>query len=323
MYDLVVVGHLTIDVTIVEGQERVGIGGPPAYAMAAPALGLGRVAMVAAVSDDFPQEYRQQLAEAGLDLSGLKNSKVTTRFVNRYLDGGYRTQRATSVADPIKPADIPQAMWRTRWMHLSPVLQEVDPNIILEAHRRHVQVSVDVQGFVRRRTEDGQVEPCPWEAFPDVAPHIHVLKADVEEIRHLTGQPTPQWAARAAIHAGCRIVLVTDGPRGSYIHTGREFHPIPALPPRHTMDHTGCGDVYAVGFLAEYMRTGLPLWSAYFAASCASFNVETPGPTGFPTHEQVTSRLKEFLTQPQNRHHLQRLEREKGRLSHHPKWDGG
>lgn len=311
MYDLVVVGHLTIDVTIVEGQERMGIGGPPAYAMAAPALGLRRVAVVAAVSNDFPQEYRRQLAEAGLDLRGLKSSEVTTRFVNRYLGGGYRTQQATSVASPIRPADIPPALWRTRWMHLSPVLQEVDPNIILEAYKRSVQVSVDVQGFVRRRGQDSQVVPCPWEAFHDVAPHIHVLKADVEEIRYLTGYPSPQMAARAAIHAGCRIVLVTDGPRGSYIHTGQEFHPIPALPPQRTLDHTGCGDVYAVGFLAEYMRTGRPLWSAYFAASCASFNVETPGPTGFPTHREVISRLQEFLAHPQNRHHLQQLEREK------------
>jgi sugar/nucleoside kinase (ribokinase family) len=318
MYDLVVVGHLTMDVNVVRGRRLVELGGPPAYAMCTPALGLWRVGIVSRVGDDFPPSYFKRLVESGLDLTGLQRGRETTHFLNRYDDEGHRTQEVTAVAESICLDDIPPMFRRARWVHVSPVLQEVDPTVIAAAKQHHARVSVDVQGFVRRikPNDPKRVEACSWKEFSRVAGYIDVLKCDVDEIRQLTGQSDIAEAALSAQKAGSKLVLVTDATRGSHLACEGTIYRVPAIPPRKTVDHTGSGDVYAMSFLVEFERTGRPLWSAYFAAASASFNIESPGATGFPTHDQVTGRLDAYLARPERGGDAAALDNEESASSH-------
>jgi sugar/nucleoside kinase (ribokinase family) len=311
-YDLVVVGHLTMDVNVMEGRRLVELGGPPAYAMCVPALGMHRVGIASRVGNDFPQIYFRRLNKAGLDLSGLQRGTATTHFLNEYNEDGHRTQEVTAVADPIHVADIPNAFWHTQWVHASPVLQEVDPAIIETAKQHHAKVSVDIQGFLRRikMNERKRIEACSWDNFAQAARYIDILKCDVEELRQLTGITDIAEAAASAHKAGSNLVLVTDGIRGSYVYNGTAVFSVPAIPPRKTVDHTGSGDVYAMSFLVEYSRTRRVLWSAYFAAASASFNVETPGARQFPSYRQVTRRLRGYLRMPEHRNDVERLTEE-------------
>jgi sugar/nucleoside kinase (ribokinase family) len=313
-YDLVVVGHLTMDVNVVGGRRLVELGGPPAYAMCTPALGQRRVGIVSSVGDDFPPSYLRRLEKAGLDLTGLRRGRATTHFLNEYSEDGHRTQEVTAVADPIRITDVPETHWRAQWVHVSPVLQEVDPAIIAAAKQRRAKVSVDIQGFVRRIKPDDKkrIEACPWKGFSRVAHHIDVLKCDVEEIRQLTGRSDITEAAASAHKAGSNLVLITDGICGSYVSYAGTIHCVPAIPPRKTVDHTGCGDVYAMSFLVEYERSQRLLWSAYFAAANASFNVETPGATGFSNYDEVTKRLRTYLSKPEHRSDAELLVDEEG-----------
>jgi len=282
--------------------------------MCTPALGLRRVGIVSSVGDDFPPGYLRRLARAGLDLIGLQRGRVTTHFLNEYSEDGHRTQEVTAVADPIRISDVPETFWRAQWVHVSPVLQEVDLAIITAAKQRRAKVSVDIQGFVRRIKSDDmkRIEACPWKGFSRVARHIDVLKCDVEEIRQLTGRSDIAAAAASAHKAGSNLVLVTDSIRGSYVCHASTIHHVPAIPPRKTVDHTGCGDVYAMSFLVEYERSQRPLWSAYFAAASASFNVETPGATGFPDYDDVAKRLRAYLSNPEHRSDVEALHDEEG-----------
>jgi sugar/nucleoside kinase (ribokinase family) len=119
--------------------------------------------------------------------------------------------------------------------------------------------------------------------------------------------------AAASVHkAGSNLVLVTDGIRGSYLCQKTTIQSVPAIPPRKTVDHTGCGDVYAMSFLVEYTRTQRALWSAYFAAASASFNIETPGAREFPSYDEVTRRLRSYLKQSEHRSDVERLAEESG-----------
>ncbi|MFX1563293.1 MAG: carbohydrate kinase family protein [Promethearchaeota archaeon] len=312
-YDLVVVGHLVIDYTISHIEQRVALGGPPAYAMVARSLGLEHVGLVTVIGSDFPDEYFQQLVNAGLNLEGVRRGRITTRFTNRYFEDKERVQQATAVADSIDISDFPSDYWKTKWMNFSPILQEIDPKMIILAKQRGAIVTVDIQGYVRCRNpnQDNRVKPCPWKDFPEVAVNIDVLKADIDEISRLTSLSNIRKASQSAYAAGCKIILITDGQRGSYIYYNDNLHTIPALPPQRTIDPTGCGDIFNISFMIEYQRTNRPLWSAYFAATSASFNIETPGPTDFPTHKQVTARLNRFLKQPKNLHHHEILRKEK------------
>lgn len=313
-FNLIVVGNLTIDRIIFDEEQRLEMGGPPAYAMVAPALGAEKVGIVSNVGSNFPKSYLSQLSDAGLDISGIKHQKDTTQFLNKYNKDGTRTQEVIAVGHDITITDIPAHFWDSQWMHISAVIQEVESSIITKAKQTGAYVSVDVQGFVRKRKseQDNTISPSQWQSFPDVAKDIDVLKADLDEICHLTQQTTFEKGAELAHEMGCDLVLITRGQKGSFLYSNDVLHEIPALPPDIVVDHTGSGDVFAISFSIEFQRTMRPLWSAFFASSSASFNVETPGPTNFPSSEEVTNRLRTFLSNSDQRNNVELLLNEPG-----------
>ncbi|MFX1563671.1 MAG: carbohydrate kinase family protein, partial [Promethearchaeota archaeon] len=243
-YDLVVVGHLSIDYTITSEEQRTTLGGPPAYAMVARSLGLENVGLVTVIGSDFPNEYLRRLGDTGLNLDGVRRGQVTTHFTNRYFENRERIQQVATIADSIRVSDFPLPYWKTRWMYFSPIMQEIDPSIIKLAKQRGARVAVDIQGYVRRNNPEleNRVEPCSWKSFPDVAAHIDILKSHINEASQLTGQSNVKRAAQHIYEAGSKIILITDGHRGSYIYFDDNLHSIPALPPHHTIDSRGCGD---------------------------------------------------------------------------------
>ncbi len=314
MYQLVVVGHLTIDRMELKGETRVELGGPPAYAMAAPALGLQKVGVVSFIGNDFPDAFNNQLKASGLDLSGVHQEGVTTHFANKYSQDGQRTQEVETIGERITDEMVPLAFWTTRWMHISPVIQEVDSQIIKTAKEKGAKISLDVQGFLRKpkSRNNRRIIWCKWRNFTDMAPYIDVLKADIDEILHLTKKSTIEAAANMAHNAGCGLILITDGQHGAYLFHDHKLSKIPALPPRIVVDHTGSGDVFSISFLVEYEKTQRPIWAAFFASASASFNVETQGPTNFASYEEVDQRLRQFLAKSENRKFAEMLVDEPG-----------
>ncbi len=308
-FDLIVLGHLALDQNIMPTTQSVALGGPPAYAMIACSLGFQKVGLVTKVGTDFPQKYIDQLLLEGIDLEGLKRNETTTKFVNHYDAKGRRTQQLTSVAATIHTSDVPLSYWNASRMHFSPIIQEIDTQLFSKARQHDIQISVDIQGFVRCQADNDKnlILPCKWEEFTHVAKYIDIFKSDVDELYHLTQISDLEQAVQEVHNYTQGIVLITDGLAGSFLYHQSQLYSIPALPPRITVDYTGCGDVYAIGFLVEFERTNRPLWSSYYAAATASFNIETPGPTNFPSHNQVIERLQNFLRKPENRNHAELL----------------
>lgn len=301
-FDLVVVGHLTIDLIKTGEEEQKRLGGPPAYAMVASSLGLKNVGIVSRIGKKFPREYYEILVASGLNLEGIIRDEETTEFINEYSKDGHRIQFANHVANFLTSTDVPKPYWNTEWMHISPVLGETDSSLIVTAKKHQVKVSVDAQGFVRKRSEtENRIIGCEWPDFVKVASEIDILKADVDEIKHLTQKPTYQKAAKAIHQMGCPIILITQGQQGSFLSQETSLIKIPPMTPEKVVDHTGSGDVFAISFLIEYQHTKRPLWSAFFASSAASLNLETPGPSSFPSYQEVLSRLRGYLSTPANR----------------------
>jgi sugar/nucleoside kinase (ribokinase family) len=312
-FDLIVVGHLTIDLIKFGEIERKEMGGPPAYAMAGTTLGLKNIGIVSRVGRDFPQPYYDRLVDSGLNLNGLLRNGETTQFTNIYDQEGGRTQRVDAVAGRLMTKDVPASYWDTEWIHISPVISEIDSSLIPEAKKHDIKVSVDVQGFVRtRKDQDTEIIGCAWETFHEHAAMIDVLKADTHELCQLAQESTFEKAAKIIHSMGVPIILITRGQKGSFLSTNERLHKIPAITAKIVRDLTGSGDVFSIGFLTEFHRTQRPLWSAFFAASAASFNVETEGPTDFPSHDAVTTRLRQFLALPEYRAHTEKLISESG-----------
>ena len=114
-------------------------------------------------------------------------------------------------------------------------------------------VGMDVQGLTRD-VVDGQVRARSRVQMDDLR-DLDVLKADEEEILTYTGANSVE-AAVAKVHgAGVREVLITRGSEGAVIYGGGAPLSIAAVPPRRTVDATGCGDTYLAAYLARRITT--------------------------------------------------------------------
>ena len=118
--EFLAVGHISKD--IINGKFRLG--GATAYA-ALTARNLGkRAAVITAVGPELELE---------LDLDGVAlhrlRSRATTTFENVYRDG-QRIQYLHAVARRIGPEDIPEGWRRALLVHLGPIAQGVDEELV-------------------------------------------------------------------------------------------------------------------------------------------------------------------------------------------------
>ncbi len=91
------------------------------------------------------------------------------------------------------------------------------------------------------------------EELKDIYAHTEVFFCNVEEARLIlkTGELEPKTLAKMITMLGPKIVVITDGPNGAYVHDGGDswFMPIyPDIAPPY--ERTGAGDAFASTFVA-------------------------------------------------------------------------
>ena len=295
--DIVVVGHLSRDLIITPDTKREALGGGTAYAMLAPALDTFAAGIVSRVGDDFEQEYLNTLKSSGLELTGLqKEGRRTTRFVNKYDSEGNRVQMVEALAGQITPQDIPHDYLDSKIIHFSPLTaNELDIECIKLARSNAEITSIDIQGYVRFIDSSGMVIPRDWVERDEILSLVDVVKFHEMELNQIIKGESELSIVTEILNLGPRIVLVTRDRRGSTIYTRNDQITIPRVNAETPIDSTGCGDVYSIGFLLEYMRSSNLKKSGLFAATCSSFNLETTGPYNFPSRLDVERRMREHL----------------------------
>jgi sugar/nucleoside kinase (ribokinase family) len=295
--EIVIVGHLSRDLIITPATTKEALGGGPAYAMLAPAIGAFGAGIISKVGNDFEQSYRDALRSSGLDLSGLiSEGPRSTRFVNKYDEAGYRTQYVEALAPPIRHDDFSLDHLDANIIHFSPLTaDEIDRECIHQAQSNNALVSLDVQGYIRCIDENGLVVSKEWDNYDDIIGMVDVVKLHQTELFATVHAKSELSAASQILDLGPKIVIVTRDQRGSVIYTRNSQVKIPLVLAKVQIDTTGCGDTYTVGFLLEYMRSGDVKRAGIFAATCASFNVESVGPYNMPSRLDVESRMRAYL----------------------------
>ncbi|MBD3404986.1 MAG: hypothetical protein GF411_02485 [Candidatus Lokiarchaeota archaeon] len=293
--EIVVVGHLSRDLIITPEAERESLGGAPAYAMIAPSIGALGAGIVTRIGTDFEQSYLDDLHDGGLDLTGLRTSQgSSTRFVNIYDEKGNRTQRVSSLAPPIHGYDYLPRHLGASIFHFAPLTsEEIHISCIETAKSSGALVSLDVQGYLRE-VQNEEVLLTPWDYPDEVLRFVDIVKAEETELEYLSDAKTEVSAISRIVSLGPRIVIITRSQKGSTIYTRNNHVDIPLVLANKFVDSTGCGDVYSISFLLEYMRTGDVGKAGLFGATCASFNLETQGPYNLPTRDQVEERMKPY-----------------------------
>jgi sulfofructose kinase len=262
-------------------------GGPVATAMVALArLGV-RVAMIDVIGDDWRGALiREEFQREGIDVVHLKVSKGCTSSTACILvtkeNGARSIVYSPGTTPELSAVGIPRSVIASsKILHVNGRHWVACLQAVRTAHEEGVQVSFD-GGSHRYRSEMKQLVPLT---------DICIVARDFAE--KYTNETDIQKTAEVLIRSGPRLVVITDGIKGSWVHSreGQFFHQPAYLLPE-VVDTTGCGDSYHGAFLFGLLK-GLGLEkTASFASAVAALNSQhLGGRIGLPTYTQVESFL--------------------------------
>ncbi|MFQ5398241.1 MAG: PfkB family carbohydrate kinase [Anaerolineae bacterium] len=258
--DYLVAGHVCADVT----PDGLVMGGTAAYsAKTAQVLGC-RTAVLTSTAADY------QLCDA---LTGIAICRVeaenTTTFENVYTPQG-RQQGIHAVADRLTAEHVPEAWRRASIVHLGPIANEVDPEII--GAFTNSTIGFTPQGWMRCWDEDGRVFAREWPAAPRLLPRAAVVVLSKEDL--LNDEMLPLYRRWS------KLLVLTQGRAGCTVFFGDDERHFPA-PRVKEVEPTGAGDIFAAAFLVRlYQTAGNPWEAARFANKIAAQSVTQAGIDG-------------------------------------------
>jgi sugar/nucleoside kinase (ribokinase family) len=257
--DYLAIGHACYD--LIEGEDRVG-GATVFSGRTAKALGCDTAVLTSTAAD-----YDMERALPGIDVHRTL-ARETTTFENVYTEHG-RVQILHARAKRLTTADIPAEWRRSSIVHMAPVADEVEPDMI-HAFSNSL-VGLTPQGWLRRWNGDGHVYAHEW---PDAARILPLAAAVL-----LSDEDLPDRAALEQYKRWSFLLVLTQGAAGCTVFFGDEERRFPA-PPVEQIEPTGAGDIFAASFLIRLHQTaGNPWEAARFANEIAAQSVTKTGMT--------------------------------------------
>jgi sugar/nucleoside kinase (ribokinase family) len=272
--DYLVIGHLTCDIT----PQGCQLGGTAAYAaLMAKSLGL-RPGIVTSTGRDLPLE----------ELEGIPivNSiaDYSTTFENIHTNG-VRYQIIRGVANSLGYHHIPDTWRTTPIVHLAPVAQELETNIIRSL--ASPLIGLTPQGWLRSWDDGGRVIRSEWPEASFVFQHTGAVVISINDISH-------EHAILDEFITACPILVVTAGHEGADVYWNgdvRRFRPLPV----DEVDTIGSGDVFAAAFFTRLYATRDPWEAGRFATLVASYSVTRKGMASIPTTDEISACLIEVI----------------------------
>jgi len=266
-----VAGFLTIDTILLPIRTITSIGGPPSYAgLICSRFGL-EVFALTRIGLDFPDDQLVWLARNGINLRAIdKSSKKTTRFRIEGA-GAARSLFLLSRCDDLSLDQLPDTKFDASL--ISPIAQEISPELLKAIVNRSDFTFLDPQGFVRSFDSRGQVSITSLKEA-GVVTSVDALKMDRDEAYAITGKTEAREALTKLSSMGVRRALVTQGGEMCHILEGKKIYGV-HVPKVKIVDSTGAGDILGGTLVASYLRSRDFLWSACFgiAASSLSLNL--------------------------------------------------
>lgn len=302
-----IIGGLREDYCIThDGQARSGVlGGNALYAAAGAALWSNSVGLVGRVGSNFPPQWLEEIARAGLDIDGVTvlPDPQDTRTFYAYLSLEDRVdtspnlhyqraglplpkalvdyvsstegQRSKDRFGPlaVRPKDLPDFAGDAAAAHMAP--GDYLTHSIVPARLRELGVgSVTVDPSVR------YMEPDFRKELPDLLNGLRAFLPSESEVRsYFQPRPPDLWEmAESLSELGCPIVGIKRGGAGLYLwdqENRRRWH-IPAYPAR-VVDVTGAGDAFCGGFLVGLSETDDVFEAGLRGSVSASLAIEGAG----------------------------------------------
>lgn len=274
MFDVIACGELLID--FVSTQSGVTLGQAPAFQKAAGgapanvAVGVARLGYRAGFlgqvgDDDFGHFLADTVAEAGVDVGGLRFSaeaRTALAFVSLRSDGerSFMFYRHPSADMLWRPEDVDREYAAgTRIFHHGSI------SLIGEPSRSATLAAV---GYARAGgaliSYDPNLRLALWpsegaarEGMLAAWPFADLIKVSEEELAFLTGEADLARAARSLWTDRLRLLVVTRGPAGCAYFTPDSHGAVPGFRVQ-PVDTTGAGDGFVAGLLAGLLDSAPP-----------------------------------------------------------------
>ncbi|MGQ9491584.1 MAG: PfkB family carbohydrate kinase [Anaerolineae bacterium] len=273
MLDVVACGELLIDfvatesgVTLAEAPAfKKAAGGAPANV----AVGIARLGYRAGFmgqvgEDDFGHFLADTLAEAGVDVAGLRFSteaRTALAFVSLRADGerSFMFYRHPSADMLWRPEDVDaQYAAQTRIFHYGSISLIGEPSrsatLAALAHARRGGALISYDPNLRlalwpsaEAARAGMLHG--WQ-------HADLAKVSEEELVFLTGETDMAAAARKLWHEKLKLLTVTRGAAGAAYFLADDAGEVPGFKVE-AVDTTGAGDGFVAGLLAGLLDGGL------------------------------------------------------------------
>jgi len=288
-YDSFVIGHISIDENIYQGETIKEIGGSVFYSSCASHAIGHKIGILTKLSQQ-DRKYLEVFTVFKEDITAL-DSRNTTSIRNIYhsADRERRTCTALSIADPFTIDDVPDNIDSQIYHFAGLISGEFDSEMIKFIHNKG-KVALDVQGFLRTVVENKEMVFLDWEKKKEYLPYIDYLKTDAAEAEIMTGTEDRKKAAEILFGWGTKEIMITHN-KEVLIYNGKKHYTCP-LKPRNLSGRTGRGDTCFSAYITERLDKRIEE-ALLFAAALVSLKMEKPGPFK-GTRDDVEDYIKKF-----------------------------
>jgi len=275
-YDIVFIGHVTIDeIVAAEGSSGSTGGGAPLFgSLAAAVTGKNNAVITRIAREDT---YLIEALEKARIVVYLQSSRNTThmRVIHPSENVDERLMYQTQDAGFFVIEELPS--FEANLVHLGALTnREFTLEFIKKLKARGFRLSVDMQGFVRQVDESTRI--IRFGDVPDkqeITGLADFVKLDVVEAKILTGTENISEAAAICEDWGSRETLITRSDGALVRSMGKDY--FETFSNRNSAGRTGRGDTTFGAYLARRLDHSIEE-SIKFAASLASIKMELPGP---------------------------------------------
>lgn len=272
--EYLVIGHVTADLT----DSGIRLGGTVTFSgLTAQSLGL-QTAIITSHNPDLDCS----------PLSGIwvknKISERNTTFRN-ISDGVHRKQYLYHKAEPINQKDIPGFDPAPAILHLGPVADEVDPQI-LSLFPNSLKC-LTPQGWFRHTSSDNEIRLQAWENAESYLSQADVAVISQEDVQY-------DEKTIASMAGSIPVFVVTENYKGARVYWNNDARYFKA-PEVKYLEDTGAGDIFATAFFYRYLITKDPWEAGRFAVLIASWSVTKAGLESIPSPYEIARAKIELL----------------------------
>jgi len=289
MPDIIILGTIGIDrLKTPFGKAENVLGGSAVYAAYAASF-FSKPGIISVKGEDLEEKELHFLKEKGVSLEGVKTKGKNFRWAGEY---GKDMNEAKTISTEINSLadfqpDTPETYKNAKYLFMA----NIDPEMQLK-----VMNSVKAPELIVTDTMDYWIKNKKEKVMEAIS-KSDILILNDQEAKALFQEQNLVKAAKKALQAGLKAVIIKKGEHGSLLFTKNEHFSCPGYPLENATDPTGCGDSFGGAFIGHYSKSRDIRKAIVYASVIASFNAEGFGLENLKkiSHEDIEKRYKEMI----------------------------